>query len=91
MQEPRKELQVPTSGKLVHSDGFEERGQYKGFQDINFDRLGPTFKSLRDRFVEQVGNAFHIDPPMDLFHSEDLIFVHADDLKALITDRKSVV
>ncbi|XP_078154757.1 uncharacterized protein LOC144550645 [Carex rostrata] len=71
-EEPCKELQVPTSGKLVHSDGLAPN-QYMGFQGINFDKLGLNFKNLHDRFVKQVGNTFDINLPLDLFHSEDPI------------------
>lgn len=90
MQEPLKELQVPTSEISVHSDAFAPK-QYQGFDGLNFDNLGPHFKNLRDVFLKKFGNAFDIDLPLDLFHSEDAISsisVHADDLRDLITPKK---
>ncbi|XP_078169512.1 uncharacterized protein LOC144563927 [Carex rostrata] len=79
-QEPRKEVQVP--------GGRNATSHIKAFDHINFDKLGRTFKQLRDRFSELDGTPFKIDPPLDLFCSADSIFVYADDYVALLTPQE---
>ena len=56
------------------------------FDGINFERHFPqSFPTLRDQFLNQADNVFHIDPPLDLFHGEGSISVRADDFLELVT------
>ena len=80
LQEPGKELVVP--------EGSKETSHCKAFDGINFDKLGQTFKHIRDRFLELDGSPIKIDPPVDLFCSDDSICVYADDYAALLTPRE---
>ena len=77
LQEPDKELQVPGGGKAT--------SRSKVFDGINFDKMGRTFKQLRDRFWELDGSPLKIIPPVDFFGSADPIDVFADDYAALLT------
>ena len=80
LQEPGKKLQVHGGGKATsHS---------KVFDGINFDKMGRTFKQLRDRFSELDGSPFKIVPPLDLFGSATSIDVFADDYAALLTPQE---
>jgi hypothetical protein len=63
----------------------KKTSESKVFNHINFDKLGRTFKQLRDRFLELDGSPFKIDPPLDFFCSADPIEVYADDYAALLT------
>ena len=80
LQEPLIEVQVP--------GGRNATSHCKVFDRINFDKLGRTFKQLRDLFSELDGSPFKIDPPLDLFCSADSIDVYADDYAALLTPRE---
>ena len=80
LQEPREEVHLPLGGKAT--------SHCKAFDGINFDKLGRTFKHLRDRFAELDGSPFKIDPPLDLFCSADSIYVYADDFAALLAPRE---
>jgi hypothetical protein len=80
LQEPRKELGFP--------GGPNATSHCKAFDGINFDKLGRTFKQLRDRFLELDGSPLKIDPPLDLFGSTDPIDVYADDYAALLTPQE---
>jgi len=79
LQEPGKE--PPVVG------GRNATGHSKVFDGINFDKLGRTFKQLRDRFAEQDGSPFQINPPFDLFCSADSISVFAEDYAFLLTPK----
>ena len=80
LQEPCKELQV--------LGGRNEMRGIKAFDRISFDKLGRTFKQLRDRFSELDGSPFEIDPPLDLFCSSDSISIFADDYAALLKPKE---
>ena len=80
LQEPGKELQLLGGRKATSHLGQLDH--------INFDKLGRTFKQLRDRFSELDGSPLKIVPPLDLFGSADSIDVYADDYAALLTPRE---
>ena len=80
LQEPRKELGFPGCPNAT--------SHCKAFDGINFDKLGRTFKQLRDRFSELDGSPFKIDPPLDLLCSDDSKCVYANDYAALLTPRE---
>ena len=80
LQEPGQEL--PVLG------GRNATGHCKALEHINFDKLGRTFKELRDRFSELDGSPIKIDPPLDLFSSAEPISVYADDYAALLTPKE---
>ena len=80
MQAKDKEIQGPGGGK--------KSSESKVFKNINFDKLGRTFKQLRDWFSELDGIPFKIDPPLDLFCSADPIEIYADDYAAFLTPKE---
>ena len=80
LQEPREEVQVPK--------GRNATSHCKAFDGINFDKLGRTFKQLRDQFSELDGSPFRIDLPLDLLCSSDSISVFTDDYAALLTPKE---
>ena len=80
LQEPGKEMIIPGGPKAT--------SHCKAFDGINFDKLGQTFKHIRDRFSELDGSPIEIDSPADLLCSDDSICVYADDYAALLTPRE---
>ena len=81
-------LQEPPSKELGLPGGPNATSHCKAFDGINFDKLGRTFKQLRDRFLELDGSPLKIDTPLDLFCSDDSICIFADDYAAMLKPKE---